>query len=103
MRVNPKILSSFFLITVLVLFGFTSQSPLYSIDSFQPSPSANVLEGKKIMEAKCIRCHALKVVKDYPLEKWDKVLPKMAKKAKITPLEQEKISTFVRWQLQQTK
>jgi len=57
-------------------------------------------EGKSLMEKNCISCHEMKNVNDYTLVKWEKILPKMARKSKITEAETEKIRTFVVWKLE---
>jgi hypothetical protein len=71
---------------------------IIKLSPYQNMPK-EVSEGKVIMEQRCVKCHVLKKVNDYSVERWEKVLPKMAKKAKITHWEQEKITTFVKWKL----
>jgi rare lipoprotein A len=62
--------------------------------------SESAMEGKSLMDKNCISCHKMKPVNNYTLAKWDIILPKMAKKAKISVEEQEKIRTFVVWKLE---
>ena len=62
--------------------------------------SVYLLEGKVLTEAKCVQCHKMKNVNDYSFAKWEKILPMMAKKSKITKNEAEKIRTFVIWKLE---
>lgn len=62
--------------------------------------SETVMEGKNLMDSKCIKCHKMKVIEEYSQLKWDIILPKMAKKAKLSSDEQEKMRTFVYWKLE---
>jgi cytochrome c1 len=64
------------------------------------TPSEDVIAGKDLMDKNCIRCHKMKPVENYSLAKWDVILPKMARKAKITEEEQKKIRTFIVWKLE---
>jgi hypothetical protein len=55
-----------------------------------------IQEGKSIMEAKCIKCHAFKPVENYTLEKWNRTLPRMTKKAKLGLEDQNKMMAYIR-------
>ena len=45
---------------------------------------AQVLEGKVIFEGNCQKCHELKEPAEFTVKKWDKILPGMSHKAKLT-------------------
>jgi mono/diheme cytochrome c family protein len=47
-------------------------------------------------ETKCVRCHHPKAVNDYAAEKWTtNILPRMAKKSKLTPQEYDDVQAYV--------
>lgn len=52
-------------------------------------------EGKSIYEAHCNKCHKYKVPESRNETKWDKVIPKMAKKAKLDSLQQSLVLKYV--------
>lgn len=76
-----------------------------SVDVVAPRPNgadasiaARLESGRAIYvsEAKCTRCHRPKPVCDYSPEKWtEKVLPKMAKMAKLTQREYDDVLAYV--------
>lgn len=69
-------------------------------NKIQDSPMPEgALEGKSLMDQNCIRCHKMKIVNNYTLAKWNTILPKMARKAKISDEEQAKIYSYVEWKL----
>lgn len=43
----------------------------------------------------CQRCHELPVASRYSVEKWQRIMPAMARKAKIDAMTQDSIATFV--------
>lgn len=63
-------------------------------------PNATVEEGFNLNAQHCARCHKLKTVDDYSREQWDKILPNMAKKAKLTPEQEATINEYINWELQ---
>jgi mono/diheme cytochrome c family protein len=63
-------------------------------------PNAKVEEGFNLQAQHCTACHKLKTVDDYSREQWDKILPNMAKKAKITPEQEATINEYINWELQ---
>jgi cytochrome c5 len=56
-------------------------------------------EGHDLYDMHCGRCHTLKTVTDYSQEKWGKILPNMAQKAKLDATQESKIQAYVNWQL----
>ncbi|MES1225016.1 MAG: hypothetical protein ABUT20_56540 [Bacteroidota bacterium] len=61
-----------------------------------PGYSMNDLaEGKKIYEANCNKCHRYKVPESRDEAKWDDIIPKMAKKAKLSSDQQELVLKYV--------
>jgi cytochrome c5 len=56
--------------------------------------------GKTLYESKCITCHALKPVTNYTKEQWDKILPAMMEKAKLTVEEKVEVNNYVYWKIE---
>ena len=63
-------------------------------------PTAEIGQGKGLYDAKCQKCHKLKVVDNYTTEEWATILPKMAKKAKMEDSETALVQEFITWELQ---
>lgn len=55
--------------------------------------------GRTLYESRCTKCHGLKPVKDFSKEQWDKILPPMMEKAKLTGEEKSQVSEYVYWQI----
>ena len=55
--------------------------------------------GKTLYESKCIKCHGLKPVNDFSKEQWDKILPAMMDKAKLTSEEKVQVNDYVYWKI----
>lgn len=51
--------------------------------------------GKSIYEANCNKCHKYKVPESRNEAKWDKVIPKMAKKAKLDSAQESLVLKYV--------
>jgi hypothetical protein len=66
-------------------------------------PSPVIEEGSKLYLAHCGSCHRHKVVENFTVEEWKKVMPPMAKKAKIDATQEDKITQFVLWKTQLNK
>lgn len=62
-------------------------------------PSTEVENGYNLYAQNCNRCHRLKTVDNYTREQWDKILPNMARKAKITDEQQATIDQYINWEL----
>ena len=68
-------------------------------DAIKPVMPALVEEGKSIYEAKCQSCHGLKVIDNYSVERWAKVLPNMAEKAELSEAEKNTVNGYIQWEL----
>lgn len=62
-------------------------------------PSVEESEGMTIYNANCGKCHDFKVISDYSMERWSKIVPNMSAKAKLDATQESKIMAFVKWQL----
>jgi hypothetical protein len=59
------------------------------------------LQGARLYTMKCASCHALKPVRDFSQEQWNKILPDMAKKAKIDAAQETLIMAYIKNELGQ--
>jgi cytochrome c5 len=57
--------------------------------------TAQLVEGKSIMENQCVKCHGEKKIANYTEEKWEKEISKMAPKAKINDIQKENLRRYV--------
>jgi mono/diheme cytochrome c family protein len=61
----------------------------------KPEDAALIAEGKTVYEAKCGKCHALKVVDVYTTQRWEGILRMMIPKAKLTEDEAKQVTAYV--------
>ena len=59
------------------------------------NPDAAAIAGQATFNAKCGRCHGLKVVSDYTVDRWISVMQVMAMKANLTEAEKQNVLAFV--------
>lgn len=62
---------------------------------FQGYTFTELNEGKQIYEAHCNKCHRYKAPQTRDETKWVKIIPKMAKKAKLDSLEESLVLKYV--------
>ena len=62
-------------------------------------PNDAVKNGYVLYSSNCGKCHGLKNVTDYSREEWDKILPNMAKKARLEPTQEATIDEYINWEL----
>ena len=60
------------------------------------SSDAAAIAGQSTFNQKCGRCHGLKVVSDYTVDRWISVMQVMAMKANLTDIEKENVLAFVK-------
>lgn len=65
----------------------------------QPPMSEKVKAGKVLFDKRCIECHKPKIIDNYSREKWDRVLPRMGRKAKLNDEEFSQVQAFIYHQL----
>lgn len=51
--------------------------------------------GLQIMHEKCVKCHEFKTVKSVKFDRWEKVYPRMARKAKLSESESALVWNYV--------
>jgi mono/diheme cytochrome c family protein len=59
-------------------------------------PVAPEVMGQTTYNAKCGRCHGLKVTTDYTADRWISIMQVMAPKAQLTDAEKENVLTYVK-------
>lgn len=64
-------------------------------DKFSGYTLSELSEGKTLYEENCKKCHGLKKPNKYTEEQWNKIVPVMAKKAKIDAQQEESIRRYV--------
>lgn len=57
--------------------------------------SAEAAQGQALFTANCGKCHKLPEIKAYSQEKWQKIVPPMAKKSKLDASQEALIMTYV--------
>ncbi|MDP4130557.1 MAG: hypothetical protein Q8918_12815 [Bacteroidota bacterium] len=62
---------------------------------FQGYSLSQLDQGKAIYESHCNKCHRYKVPQSRDETKWDMVIPKMAKKAKLNSSEEDLVLKYV--------
>jgi cytochrome c5 len=58
--------------------------------------SANAMAGQGLFNQHCGKCHDLPVVQEYSAERWDRIVPSMAKKSHLTAEEEASVMAFVK-------
>jgi hypothetical protein len=62
-------------------------------------PSIEESEGMTLYNDNCGKCHKFKVINEYSMERWTKIVPNMSAKAKLDATQESKIMAYVKWQL----
>ena len=57
--------------------------------------SPSVIEGEKVYNAKCGKCHDLKKPSEYNAKEWTSIMRSMAVKAKLNNVEKSDVMAFV--------
>ena len=60
------------------------------------SADAAAIEGQSTFNAKCGRCHALKIASDYTVDRWISIMQVMATKAHLSDIEKENVLAYVK-------
>lgn len=57
-------------------------------------------QGKELFNTRCTKCHDAKVIDNYSREAWDKILPKMSGKAKLSAEENALVHAYIYWEIE---
>ena len=71
------------------------------ISNVETVPQGEISEGRDLFTTHCDQCHELPEVSNYSREKWQKIIPVMAKEARLNLKQESKIASYVNWKLQQ--
>jgi hypothetical protein len=67
-----------------------------ALESGEPRTlSADAVAGQELFTGKCGRCHDLPVVEEYSAKRWKKIVPPMAKKAKLDATQESQVMAYV--------
>lgn len=58
--------------------------------------SAEGKAGEKLYQENCGRCHDLPAIPDYSSDRWERIVPPMAKKAHLDATQEQAVMTYVR-------
>jgi mono/diheme cytochrome c family protein len=73
-----------------------SSSELNQLKQSNPAvDTSNIVRGYDLFSRNCQKCHRLKNPANFTEEEWDKILPKMAKRTKLTSDEVGLVHTYV--------
>jgi cytochrome c len=100
MKRTIKLILSLFVVSFLLYCSPKvlppTSSDLSQIKQVNPDvDTSSVARGYTIFARSCHKCHGLKNPANYTIEKWDKVLPVMAKKAKLNEDETGLVKIYV--------
>lgn len=86
---------------VLAILASCTPKTAEIVETVEPVsyPTTEIAQGKGLYDTKCTTCHKMKTVDKYTTEEWAKILPNMAKKAKLPDNETALIQEFVTWEL----
>lgn len=73
----------------------TTESVSHKTETSTKTLSTEALQGKELYANKCGTCHKLEPIHEFSEEKWRKIIPPMAKKAKIDANQENLILTYV--------
>jgi mono/diheme cytochrome c family protein len=62
----------------------------------ESAADAAAIAGQSIYNAKCGRCHGLKVTTDFTAERWASIIAVMAPRANLTDAERENVYAYVK-------
>jgi cytochrome c5 len=75
----------------------TNSVPQQAATTFNMVTASQIsaVEGEKIYNAKCGKCHDLKKTTDYTVKEWQPIMNSMANKAKLSANEKANVMAFV--------
>ena len=95
---------AFFIFSVAILFTSCSEKTVGTVTEVKDVkeatlPTIELTKGKSIYENKCNQCHELMVIDSFTTEKWARILPDMAKRAKLVASDKAILSSYITWEL----
>ena len=92
---------AFFIFSMAILFTSCSEKTVGTVTEVKDTtlPTIELTKGKSIYENKCNQCHELMVIDSFTTEKWARILPDMAKRAKLVASDKAILSSYITWEL----
>lgn len=86
--------------TVLILGACSPKTAeVVVVEEKSEFPTVDVAEGNKLYLENCGKCHKFKTIANYDEAQWNKIVPKMAAKAKLDLAQENKILQYVLWEI----
>jgi mono/diheme cytochrome c family protein len=73
----------------------TTSTSSRNVDRTATGPDATVVAGQSTYNTKCGRCHGLKIVADYTVDRWISIMQVMAMKANLSDTEKQNVLAYV--------
>ncbi|OGV71495.1 MAG: hypothetical protein A3K19_31285 [Lentisphaerae bacterium RIFOXYB12_FULL_65_16] len=89
----PRTICSCLVLLLVSCRGLQDIAP--AVQSGMAGDPQRLAEGRRVYLESCTGCHSLQAVDELSAEKWDAVLPGMAKKAKLDPESAAKLSDYI--------
>jgi cytochrome c5 len=89
-------------LTVLLITSCSSKKAVAITEKDTPKDvvlTPELIEGKTLLESKCVRCHNLYEPQKYSQKEWKPILVKMQKKARLDNVQIASISNYITSQL----
>jgi len=93
-----KLMLGFAAITLLAACGTKSVAETVEEAPLE-FPNETIAAGYALYSSDCSKCHRAKTVENFSREQWDEILPKMARKAKISDEQELQINEYINWEL----
>lgn len=94
---------SIYIFSILFIAAACSEKTAGTVSTVKDAevkmPTMELAEGKHIYNNDCTKCHAPEPVEKYTQEQWNKIIPNMAIKAKLTPEKTALVQSYVSWEL----
>lgn len=94
-----KIIAFLFALITVAISCSPKTTPVVEEVKTMEFPNTTVSEGYALYSSACTKCHKAKVVTNFSRDQWNKILPKMAGKAKISDQQKETIDAYINWEL----
>jgi hypothetical protein len=74
----------------------TAAPPVATFAQPTQSSYSRLCTGRELYVGKCTKCHSAEVVRKFPMSEWkEEIMPEMAKKAKLSPAEEDAVMAYV--------
>ncbi|HEY4284959.1 MAG TPA: cytochrome c [Chthoniobacterales bacterium] len=95
----PAIIASAFVLLVSCQSSFNNMPPPVTEQMARQSgtiaTATSLDHGRRIFASRCIECHVLPPISNYPADRWPKIVNWMAPRASLKPEERQAVLTYV--------